>query len=166
MNTRDVVGERGEMICRLALTRFHGDAPLFRPVFLGDKWPHVDLLVEVVSPGLGARRSFFFAQVKTTRGGYLDNGRLKIPSIARESVEVLAEYPVPVYLFGVDERSERVYIVAVQGNIAGMSSMSVEHDLTSERRAALRDEVELFWRGATMPERASSFREAHWSVRP
>ena len=160
------VGARGEWICLLKLTSFHEDAQLFRPVFLGDKWPSADVLAEVVEPTPGGRRGFFLAQVKTSREGYQPNGRLKISGTAREKVAALAAYPVPTYILGVDEPHARVYIVAVQGNFAGMSSISHEYELTRERLVALRDEVHAFWDGLSSRNWTSQFQEANWSARP
>lgn len=40
---RDVVGFRGEKLVELRLTDYSAfEQPLFRPGFLGDKWPAVD----------------------------------------------------------------------------------------------------------------------------
>lgn len=162
MSRTDQIGERGELICRLRLTSFVGEKQLFRPAFLGEKWPDVDLLVEMVEPTRSGRRGFFFAQVKATRMGYLDNGRLKIPAVDRARVEALGAYAIPTYLLGVDEPRERVYIVAVQGRLAGMSSMSHDHELTRERLPALRDEIEAYWDRLGAPLWRSRFQESHW----
>lgn len=104
--------------------------------------------------------------MKTSREGYQPNGRLKIPGTAREKVAALAAYPVPTYILGVDEPHARVYIVAVQGNFAGMSSISHEYELTRERLVALRDEVHAFWDGLPSRNWTSQFQEANWSARP
>lgn len=166
MAANDVVGERGEWLCQLALTRKVGGTSLFLPRFLGEKWPVVDLLVDVRNPPAGGPRPFFFAQVKSTQQGYQPNGRLKIPSVAREAAQALAAYPVPAYLLGVDEPQGRVYIVAVQGTIAGMSSMSAAHELTEARLERLRDEVVAFWAGVARPTWTSAFPEEHWQEAP
>jgi hypothetical protein len=97
----DVLGERGEAIAKLRLTDFPG--PLFRPAFLGDKWPAVDCLVQLV--GLGDRTPFFLAQVKATRKPPTRTGRLPV-RISKEQVAALLAFPVPCYLIGVDERIE------------------------------------------------------------
>jgi hypothetical protein len=44
----DVIGSRGEKIVELRLTDYEGfPGPLFRPGFLGDKWPGIDFYVEL-----------------------------------------------------------------------------------------------------------------------
>ena len=49
MPDTDLIGERGEWITQLALTeRVQGSQTLFRPQFLGDKYPTIDLFVELV----------------------------------------------------------------------------------------------------------------------
>ena len=162
MGSNDLLGMRGEAIGIALLTKFHDNEQLFRPAFLGDKWPAVDLLVEVFRPTPKGRRGFFFAQVKTSRQGYQENGRLKISGPPREKVEALAMYQVPKYILGVDEPEERVYIAALQGNFAGMSSISNEHELTDERLTALRAEVEAFWDGSPGHQWKSQFQEKNW----
>jgi len=46
-NLMEVVGFRGEKVVELCLTNYESfAAPLFRPGFLGDKWPSIDFYVE------------------------------------------------------------------------------------------------------------------------
>jgi hypothetical protein len=45
---KDVTGFRGEKIVELCLTDYRTFAkPLFRPGFLGEKWPSIDFYVEL-----------------------------------------------------------------------------------------------------------------------
>lgn len=65
---RDALGQRGEAIFNVLMTEMDSlSGPTFRPYFLGDKWPIVDFIVELV--GAGAATPYFFVQVKTTRAG-------------------------------------------------------------------------------------------------
>src|SRR5262245_19984595 len=66
---QDVIGDRGEALGFLALTERYGrKEPYFRPYYLGQKFPTVDFIVELINPGRG--KPFFFVQVKTTSLGY------------------------------------------------------------------------------------------------
>jgi hypothetical protein len=71
---------------KLLITEFPSGRtePYFRPRFLGDKSPTFDFLVELV----GAEKSFFFVQVKTTQLGYrgAKNARRLRVSVDREDV--------------------------------------------------------------------------------
>lgn len=61
---RDALGQRGERIFEVLITKFHSDDGLiFKPQFLGDKWQYVDFIVELV--GAGSYIPYFFVQVKT-----------------------------------------------------------------------------------------------------
>lgn len=61
----NVIGERGEIIFELAITDFlEFEQPLFKPGFLGERWPAVDYYIELV--GVEGATPFFFAQIKTT----------------------------------------------------------------------------------------------------
>lgn len=69
-NISDSIGQRGESIFYVVLTRLYGrSTPIFRPQFLGDKWPTVDFIVELTNYS-GDIIPYFFVQVKTTREGY------------------------------------------------------------------------------------------------
>ena len=46
----DITGFRGEKIVELCLTDYSDfPKPLFRPGFLGDKWPAIDFYVELTA---------------------------------------------------------------------------------------------------------------------
>jgi hypothetical protein len=66
---QDVTGFRGEKIVELCLTDYSAfKKPLFRPGFLGDKWPAIDFYVEL--NGVRGRRPYFFVQSKATRSSF------------------------------------------------------------------------------------------------
>ena len=129
----------------LAISKLHGERPIFRPVFLGDKWPTADFLVELEGePGM-----FFLVQVKTsTRGFTSDRARLLISADQRH-LQSLADAPLPTYLVGVDEPGERVYFAAVQGTItSGRTSLSMFYSLKDAGiRERLYAKVKDFWEG-------------------
>jgi len=58
-NLIEVVGFRGEKVVELCLTNYESfAAPLFRPGFLGDKWPTIDFYVELLT--VRRRTPYFF----------------------------------------------------------------------------------------------------------
>src|SRR5580704_2442956 len=87
--------------------------PFFRPHFLGEKFATLDYLVELITTTSGVQ--FFFAQVKSTRGGYTMRGgrRLKV-SVSERDYRRMVAYPAPTYLFGIDEPDERGYFGCVR----------------------------------------------------
>ena len=106
----DKIGKRGESIFSTIISRYINAAGfLFAPSFMGDKFPVVDFYVDLLN--YPSKRGFFFASVKsTTLGYYPDNSKLKI-SINRDEIGELKKFPVPVYLFGIDEKAERGYFI-------------------------------------------------------
>ena len=61
----NVIGNRGELIFELAITYYaQFQKPLFRPGFLGEKWPTVDYYIELLD--VPDAQPFFFVQVKTS----------------------------------------------------------------------------------------------------
>jgi hypothetical protein len=108
------LGQRGEALFYVLLTKFYGrEKPIFRPQFLGDKWPTVDFIIELVDAGMATH--YFFTQVKTTRDGYTKKDRRLQVQVKRDDLRKLASYPAPTYIVGIDEVEETGYITSANG---------------------------------------------------
>ncbi len=155
------LGQRGEAIFQALITRFWaGGLPLFRPHFLGDKCPNIDFMVELLNVSSGT--PFFFVQVKTTRAGYTKKARLKV-QLGLTDAQELAGYSVPIYVVGVDEKTETAYLSAVPADVqSGFSSLSTAYSLDEETQNALWQEVRTFWEQVKMPSRPSRFLDTDW----
>jgi hypothetical protein len=143
---RDLVGERGQDFAFLALTEPVGKkASLFRPRFLGDKYPAIDYIVELVDAP-APFTPFFFVQVKATQTGYTQAGHLRV-QVTEDTMRRLIAYPVPTYIIGVDnERRGVSYIVAaLPGGSTHYPSLPTDHRLTGRTLRHLFDEVLGFW---------------------
>src|ERR1044071_2569731 len=135
------LGQRGEYLFSTIITRFYGrDTPIFRPYFLGDKWPLVDFVVELINTG--GITPYFFAQVKSTRSGYTKKDkRLKI-SIHMDDMRKLALYPAPTYIVGIDDIREEGYIVSANGEwLSHMSSFPTDFPINETNQDGLWEEV-------------------------
>lgn len=124
---------------------------------MGDKYPGIDFMVDVLEVG-GARRGFFFVQVKgTTRS--TDAGKRLPIAIPLARYNHLATFPVPTYLVGVDVRSASSYIVAAhRPRDSGVYSITRAYPLASDStRIALHEEVASFWaaNGHTLADEVS-----------
>ncbi|MDZ8109262.1 MAG: DUF4365 domain-containing protein [Nostoc sp. DedQUE12a] len=144
------------------MTEFHSNAgPIFKPQFLGDKWQHVDFIVELV----GSKKSvpYFFVQVKTTREGYTKKlNRLKV-KVRPESIVGLASYPAPTYIVGIDEIQETGYIVSANGeNLKSLSSLSTQFKIIKQNRELLWQEVNNFWNKYHNNQIVSQFADRDW----
>jgi hypothetical protein len=140
---RNALGERGEAILKVLLLTPHGGAPLFRLAHLGEKWPTVDYLVELV----GKPGNFLFLQVKTTQDGVQKNGRLRV-GVDKEKYNDLALFRIPKYIVGVNSETEDAYICAVtRSTDRKLSSLVTSHSLKKKgiRRLLFR-EVARFWK--------------------
>lgn len=161
-NVRDALGQRGENIFFNLISKFHSDqGPIFRPQFLGDKWPTVDFLVELL--GAGTTTPYFFVQVKATREGYTSReNRLKV-QVTERKVRELASYSAPTYIVGIDEVRERGYFVSANGeNLASLSSLSTSFPINKNNRKALWREVNNFWNIYANANLASRFADTDW----
>ena len=143
---RDVTGFRGEKIVELCLTDFSEFArPLFRPGFLGDKWPAIDFYVELND--VRARRPYFLVQTKTTSAKLkLHDTSLKISS-TKHDVHRLLQIPGPTYILGVHEPSGRVFAKSVHKGIdpVAITRIQLRNELTSSNLRRLYDEVRHYW---------------------
>lgn len=144
---QDVTGFRGEKIVELCLTEYSAFArPLFRPGFLGDKWPAVDFYVEL--NGVRGKRPYFLTQIKTTSAN-LKAGAASIGiSSTKNDVERLLRIPGPTYILGVHEPSRRVFAKSVHAGTAvkGITKIQLSHELTSANLRRLFNEVRDYWR--------------------
>lgn len=136
---------------------------MFRPQFLGDKWPTVDFIVELL--GVRNLKPFFFVQVRTTYfTETADKDRLAV-QINRTTVSGLSQYPVPTYIVGVDSKKKMAYLVSANGESnSGVSSLcqtfSLDDDAVLE---SLWTEVADFWQAPLLPKLESAFVDPHWS---
>jgi hypothetical protein len=155
---QDVTGFRGEKIVELCLTDYSAFArPLFRPGFLGDKWPAVDFYVEL--NGVRRRRPYFLVQSKAT-AAHLDAQATSLRiSSTQNDVARLLQMPGPTYILGVHEPSRRVFAKSVHTGIAirGISRIQLTHELTSANLQRLYEEVRDYWRSTTHKPFSSVF---------
>ena len=151
----DFVGGRGESIFELAITDYSQfPNPLFRAAFLGDKWPALDYLVELT--GVKGMTPIFFVQVKTTAQP-IANNRLLV-ALPPKKTKALVRIPGPTYLVGVQEPMKRVFIRAVNDNVAqGVYHIPVTHELTPANLVVLYDEVRAFWQQQNFKLQQSAF---------
>lgn len=147
--TNDQIGRLAELEAAAALSRPVG-RPFYRPLFraapLGDKYPTVDFIVDVLGPK-DVSRGFFFVQVK---------GTAAVGAAARLPVEVSAErfnrlvrLPAPTYLIGVDVVAYRCYLVAAhRTRRAKVASITRQYPLDDDQvRLNLYREVLSYWAG-------------------
>jgi hypothetical protein len=154
----DVVGSRGEKILDLCLTDLRAfNRPLFRPAFLGDKWPTIDFYVEL--PGLKSSRPYFFVQVKTTQNVLLGGITELHITASKRDVERLRQIPGPTYVAGVHEPTGRVFLQSVHANTPTVSICKIQasNELTAANLKILRKEVMQFWRSTTSKPSSSNF---------
>jgi hypothetical protein len=146
----DVTGFRGEKILELRLTDYaEFAAPLFRPGFLGDKWPSIDFYVELRN--VRGRTPYFFAQAKATAGILSESSRNLRISSKRKDIERLLRIPGPTYIFGIHEPSGRVFVRSVHNGIAigAITRIPLSHELTASNLQKLHHEVRTFWKSTS-----------------
>ena len=161
-NVRDILGDRGEIIFFAKMTKFHSNkGPIFRPRFLGEKWPSVDFIIELL--GIADINPYFFVQVRATRLGYtLKDRRLKI-QVSEEKVKGIYSYPAPTYIVGVDDLKEQAFVVSANGeNLSSLSSVSTAFPINKKNRIALWNEVRDFWQGKSHSVLKSRFADTDW----
>lgn len=113
---------------------------------MGEKWPVVDFLVELI--GAGDMKPYFFAQVKTTREGYTRGRRRLKVKIGAGDMRRLASYPAPTYIVGVDDDDDRgeAYIVSANGEwMSNLPSLPTLFPVNRDNQDRLWEEVYDFW---------------------
>jgi hypothetical protein len=160
--TPDQAGNLGEWIAAVALSRpavGKNGRPLFRPVFLGEKYPTADLLIDVLGKN-GRSLGFFFVQVRSSAATLSNDGRLKI-NVDHETYKRLAQLPIPSYIVGVDIVHESTYVVAgSKRRKTGISSMTRAFNLRDDAvKLRLYKEVSGFWNRRAKPAIPSEFND-------
>ncbi len=155
---RDVTGFRGEKIVELCLTEYVGlSFPLFRPGFLGDKWPAIDFYVELTT--VPSMRLYFFGQAKSTAAALPPSADALEVTADRDDIERLLEIPAPTYIFGIHEPSKRVFARAVHSGTPkkAISKIPLAYELTMANLQRLHDEVVAHWAAAAFKPKGSVF---------
>ncbi len=158
----NLIGSRAERFVELLLKTPTSKGFLFDVARLPDKWPTVDLYVEVREGQYC--KAFFFIQVKGTDKG-IKNGLLQ-KSISNRDLTRLAEFHAPCYVVGVDTSSIapaelQAYIVAPVGTFkSGLSAIPTDHSL-ADNLQELYDEVLAFWKAMDIPNRKKVFKSKY-----
>lgn len=155
---RDVTGFRGELIVQELLTDYQSFAkPLFRPGFLGDKWPSLDFYVELRN--LRRKTPYFFVQAKSTASKFSNNSAGLTISMKKRDIERLLRVPGPTYVFGIHEPSRRVFIRSIFSGtpVKGITRIPRTNELTTANLQVLYDEVCMFWNATNHKPTSSRF---------
>ena len=160
--TTDQIGRLAELVAATDLSRSvtgRYRRPLFRATWLGDKYPAVDFLVDVLGRD-DASLGFFFAQVKGTAAASAGTARLSI-DVSRERFNQLVRLPAPTYLIGVDVSAETSYILAAhRRRAARVSSMTKAYCLRDDAvKIGLYREVLGFWQANRPTLRQTGFKD-------
>jgi hypothetical protein len=146
--SRDLIGERGEALFRVAITRWCGGRQWLRAVFLGEKEEGLDF--EVVLIDSTVFRAVCYVQVKATAkaGRYsgTGNSRRLMVRLPNADAKKLGTMKLPAYVVGIDVISGAAYIRHVPaGAKKGFQGISCRRPLNCRAIRRLWQEVENFW---------------------
>ena len=144
----DLVGERGEVLFRAAITKWCGGKPWFRVVHQGEKAEALDF--QVVLRDSKVFHAMFFVQVKATahKDRYEGSGNSRLLKVRLKSKDAkkLGRMAVPVFVVGVDVISGVAYYRQVPAGAAkGFTGISVRRRLGCSAIRKLWEKVEEFW---------------------
>jgi len=118
---------------------------MFRPHFLGEKYPTLDFLVELVG-ATGSLVPYFFVQAKATTQGFTKRPRNLRVHVSEVDMRRLVAYTARPYTIGVDAAREEGFIIAaITGGPRRIPSLTTRHPLNQATLQLLYDEVPLFW---------------------
>lgn len=151
MPSRDSIGDKGESIFKVVISRDY----TFRPMYLGEKWPISDFYVELI----GAKKAMFFiVQIKATEKGVSNRGNLRV-QLPKKKLHQLNSYFCPTFIAGIDNNTEKVYMQAINSNKRkGLGCLSTKFELNKANRKKLYDEIVKFWSDSNLDKYKSKFR--------
>jgi hypothetical protein len=143
----DRIGSLGESYFQVAMLNHK----LFRPAFLGEKWPVSDYFVEIED---SEERYFFIVQVKASSTKFTKGRGVSI-IVNHEKLRELASYGAPTYMAIVDVNNGKVFLKAAM-HVEGFSPRQpIEMNL--ETSLLLKEDVIDFWKSSGM----SDFKEKY-----
>lgn len=156
----DIVGERGEALFRVAITKWCGGKPWFEVVFQGDKAEALDFEVKLRDSTVF--QAIFYVQVKATAKAirYSGAGRQRrlLVTLKRKDARKLGRMKVPAFIVGIDVLSGASYVKHVPaGTTRGFKSMSTRYPLNCRSIRRLWVEVEDFWNSRPQGMTSSGF---------
>jgi hypothetical protein len=155
---QDITGFRGEKIVELCLTNYESfPKPLFKPGFLGDKWPAIDFYVELSA--VHGKRPYFFVQAKSTVSALTAQSTHLNVTTKKADIVRLLRIPGPTYILGVHEPSKRVFVRSVHTGTPkkAITRIPLSYELTSSKLQSLHDEVRAFWQSTSHKPTSSEF---------
>ena len=134
------IGSLGESYFQVAMLNYK----MFRPAFLGEKWPVSDYFVEIEDAG---ERYFFIVQVKATAAKHVAGRGISL-LMNHESLSQLASYGAPTYVAIVDVNDGKVFLAGAMNadKFSPRRAMEIDH----ETSVLLREEVIEFWKSSKM----------------
>ncbi len=155
----NLLGKFGESWFSTAIMHPLNDGEsFFDPTFLDGKFQTLDFYVELVG---AAARYYFFAQDKTTEGGYdtsRKETRLKV-QVSRKDLDRLESFLAPTYIFGINQADKAIYILSANERTSRLASFPTRFPLTKGNMQRLWQEVSAFWDARDMVLTDSFFRE-------
>ena len=144
---KNIIGQRGENLFATIISKFiiNENAHLFSPEFLGDKYPSVDYIVDLLK--YNKSKAFFFVSVRSTRIGYTKKEKKLKVKFPKNNLDNLKKIPIPTYLVGIDEENEKGYIISVQNlKVDKISSLSTKYPINQKNIVLLWNEVKNYWK--------------------
>ena len=158
MNIKDYIGERGEVIFIMLITKWCDKRPWFQGLFLGAKAEAKDYLITLVEPTSGDATGY--VQVKATNQGYFGKGKnrkLKV-GLTKKSLKKLQATHSPTYVVGIDIEGERGYILPITSSMnKGFSRLPTVFPLNCKTIKALWKEIDDYWKNKPAAPAASTF---------
>jgi hypothetical protein len=158
----DIIGDRGEALFRVAITKWCSGKQWFQAAFLGEKAEGLDF--EVVLLNSTIFRALCYVQVKATarpsRYSGMGKSRRLMVRLKKADANKLGRMRLPAYVVGIDVLSGAAYIRHVPaGSRTGFEGISCRRQLDCPAIRTMWNEVEAFWKSMSTGLETSAFED-------
>ncbi|MEI6122705.1 MAG: DUF4365 domain-containing protein [Bacteroidota bacterium] len=154
---KNIIGDRGEHIFSVLISEKVNNSYLFKPSFLGEKWPTIDFYVELINTQNNLP-FFCLFQIKSTSKNYTKKAHKLKVHFSLNDLQRLSAFHAPTYIVGIDESNKLGYFLSANNTFnSPINNLPTTFPLDVNNLLLLWQEVIAFWSNSHISTFKSQF---------